>query len=434
LRVTKFGGTSVATAERLRQVQAIIDADPGRRIIVPSAPGKAYADDTKITDLLYLMAELAAAKQDIGQVWGRIADRFAGIIAGLGLRLDLTPVLDETRAAIVAGASTDYVASRGEAIHGHIVAALLGAEYIDAAEVIRFSRRGRLDEASYGLIRRRCRGPGRYVIPGFYGALADGTVLTFSRGGSDVTGAIVANALDAAVYENWTDVSGVLMADPRIVPGARVIQEITYHELRELSYMGAQVLHDEAVFPVRGKGIPINLRNTYRPEDPGTMIVADRDPGDEAVAGIAGRPGFTVIYLAKTLMNHEVGFSRRVLDVFEHLGIAYEHMPSGIDTLSVVIDDRQLGDKLDQVLEEIAAAVAPDELKAIRGMALVATVGKGMNHHLGVAARLFTALAEAGINIRMIDQGSSEQNIIVGVEEADLKPAIKAIYHAFVDR
>ena len=436
VKVAKFGGTSVATAAQLRKVQTIIEADGDRRFIVPSAPGKADAKDAKVTDLLYLCQQLAAKGQPIAPVWNGIEQRFLTMVAELGLQLDLKPVLAEAKSRIEAGASADYAASRGEAIHGRVVASLLGADYVDAAEVIFFDRAGRLDAKTYSAIARRCVGPGRFVIPGFYGSAANGEVKTFSRGGSDVTGAIVANALDVALYENWTDVSGVLMTDPRVVSEAKPITEITYRELRELSYMGASVLHEEAVFPVREKRIPINIRNTNKPEDPGTMIVAERDPGHQVVVGIAGTKGFTVIQLEKAMMNGEVGFGRRVLDAFERLGISYEHTPTGIDTMSVVLADKQLADgqgisKIDQILEDLQAAVKPDSIKVAGGMALIATVGQGMNHAVGTAARLFTALAKARVNVRMIDQGSSEQNIIVGVEEADLAQAIRAIYNEF---
>ena len=429
-KVAKFGGTSVATALQLRKVKAIVDADPARRFIVPSAPGKADSKDTKVTDLLYLTQQLAAQGQPLGTVWDGIAGRFLGIVADLGLDLDLRPVLDEVKARIEGGANADYAASRGEAVHGRVLAALLGAEYVDAAEVVLFDRAGRLDPRTYQLIAARCAGPGRYVIPGFYGRDPHGEIKTFSRGGSDVTGAIVANALDVALYENWTDVSGVLMTDPRVVAEAKPIVEITYRELRELSYMGASVLHEEAVFPVRAKGIPINIRNTNLPQDPGTMIVAERDAGHQVVVGIAGTKGFTVVHLEKALMNAEVGFGRRVLDVFARLGISYEHTPTGIDTMSVVVADKQLGNRLDEVVEDLQAELKPDSLKVAR-MALIATVGQGMNHAVGTAARLFAALAKARVNVRMIDQGSSEQNIIVGVEEADLATAIRAIYDEF---
>jgi aspartate kinase len=418
LKVAKFGGTSVATAAQLRKVAAIVDADPERRIVVPSAPGRATPQDTKVTDLLYLCHQLASKGQPIDVCWHGIADRFLTIIADLGLDLDLAPHLAEARAAIIAGASADYAASRGEAIHGRILAALLGARYVDAAEVVFFDRAGRLDPRSYAAIANACAAPGRVVIPGFYGTSALGGIKTFSRGGSDVTGAVVAHAVSAVLYENWTDVSGVLMTDPRVVPEARPIVEITYRELRELSYMGASVLHEEAVFPVREKGIPINIRNTNRPQDPGTRIVAERDAGEQVVVGIAGTKGFTVINLEKALMNSEVGFGRRVLDAFSRLNISYEHTPTGIDTMSIVVSDRQLAvengaSRLDQVIEDLQDTVRPDTIKVSPGMALIATVGQGMNHAVGTAARLFASLARASVNVRMIDQGSSEQNIIV---------------------
>ncbi len=441
LKVAKFGGTSVATAAQLLKVKAIIAADPGRRLIVPSAPGKASSGDTKVTDLLYLAQQLGAKRQPIGQVWDGIAARFTSIISELKLNLDLAPALEEVRGRIQAGCTPDYAASRGEALHGRVLAALLGAEYVDAAEVVHFDRSGRLDPKTFAAIKARCSGPHHYVIPGFYGSSPDGEVKTFSRGGSDVTGAIVARACEVALYENWTDVSGVLMTDPRVVPEAKPITEITYRELRELSYMGASVLHEEAVFPVRdfpsqGKGIPINIRNTNKPEDPGTMIVAERDAGHQVVVGIAGTKGFTVVNVEKALMNAEVGFGRRLLDVFESLGVSYEHTPTGIDTMSVVVSDKQLIDakgisKIDRIVDDITGAVKPDTVKVVPGMAMIATVGQGMNHAIGTAARLFTALAKARVNVRMIDQGSSEQNIIVGIEENDLATAIRAIYNEF---
>src|SRR4051812_23168043 len=435
--VAKFGGTSVATAAQLLKVKAIVDADPKRRFIVPSAPGKAHPTDTKLTDLLYLGQQLAAKGLPLGQAWDGVANRFRQIVADLKLALDLEPILGDVRKRIENGATADYAASRGEAIHGRIVAALLGADYVDAADVVFFDRSGRLDPKTFRVLRDTCADPAkRYVIPGFYGSSHTGEIKTFSRGGSDVTGAVVANAVDAGLYENWTDVSGFLMTDPRVVPEAKPIREITYRELRELSYMGASVLHEEAVFPVREKRIPINIRNTNRPDDPGTIIVAERDAKGQVVVGIAGTKGFTVINLEKALMNAEIGFGRRVLDVFERLGISYEHTPTGIDTFSVIVADRQLthasgASKLEQIIEDLQGTVKPDSIKATPGMALVATVGQGMARAVGTAARLFNALAAAKVNVRMIDQGSSEQNIIVGVEERDLAGAIRAIYDEF---
>jgi aspartate kinase len=431
VKVVKFGGTSVATAIQQRKALEIIEADSERRLIVPSAPGKAHKGDTKVTDLLYLAHRMVEADQPIDRLWQRISDRFNGIITELGIDCDLAPALGEVRTRIESGeADAHYVASRGEALNGRIIAALCHAEYVDAVEVIRFNRAGRLDPISYDLIKERCSGPGRYVIPGFYGAKPNGAVRTFSRGGSDITGAIVACAMDATVYENWTDVSGFCMTDPRVVPEAKSITEITYTELRELSYMGASVLHEGAVFPVRDKQIPINIRNTNDAAHPGTMIVADRDAGVQVVTGIAGKTGFSIISIEKALMNEMVGFQYQVLGVFERLGISIEHTPSGIDTLSVVVADQHLDDQESEVLEELQS-VHPDRVDVTNGLALIATVGKGMNRAIGTAAKLFAALAKAKVNIRMIDQGSSEQNIIVAVEEKDYETAIKTIYHAF---
>lgn len=431
LRVCKFGGTSLATAEQMRKVAAIIDADARRRVVVPSAPGKAHPKDTKITDLLYLAADMVAKGQPMGGVWETIAGRYLQIACDLGLKLDLRRHLDEVRDRIAGGAGAHYAASRGEYLNGLIMADLLKATFVDAADVIVFTRGNQVDEATYGRIAKACSGPGRYVVPGFYGRDADGNVRTFSRGGSDITGSIVAAGLDTAVYENWTDVSGVLMTDPRVVPEAKPISEVTYRELRELSYMGASVLHEEAVFPVRQRGIPINIRNTNDPTAPGTMIVAQRDPKDQVVVGIAGTAGFSVFDLSKALMNNEIGFDRRVCSVFERLGISIEHTPSSIDTMSVVVADAAIKGREDEILADLKAAVQPDTCDVQRGLALVATVGLGMCRHVGVAARLFTALARAKVNVRMIDQGSSEQNIIVGVEDGDLKTAIRAIYDEF---
>jgi len=431
LKIVKFGGTSLATAEQMLKVKAIIDADPARRVIIPSAPGKAHGGDTKITDLLYQLHELAEKKQPLDSVWDRIVGRFEGIIRDLGLKLDLSGPLNQVRAAVEGGADSRYAASRGEALNGYIVAALLDADYVDAAEVIEITPAGKAAPVSYDRIRQRCADPGRrYVIPGFYGSDSSGKVTTFSRGGSDVTGAVVANALDADIYENWTDVSGFLMTDPRIVPEARTISEITYGELRDLSYMGAGVLHEEAIFPVREKGIPINIRNTNRPADDGTMILPDRVPGDRKIVGIAGMKGYTAFLIEKALMNDEPGFRRQVLALFEAQGIRCEHTPSGIDSLAAVVRDKNLGDKTGVILQELKS-LKPDSVTVHGGMSLIATVGRGMNRHTDVVASLFSALASGDIGVRMIDLGSSEQNIIVGVDESDYEKAVRAIYAAF---
>jgi len=435
IRVCKFGGSSVASATQLRKVRALVEAEPERRIIVPSAPGRRSDDDVKVTDQLYRCRELADAGEDLAEAWGWTEARYLSIVEELALDLDLRPELDAVRARIEAGASADYVASRGEYLNGHVIAALLGFDFVDPAELIHFDAKGRFDsERTQQTVKDRLADVRGVVVPGFYGADPSGEIVTFSRGGSDITGAILARGVHASVYENWTDVPGVLMTDPRIVDGPRTIELMTYRELRELAYMGATVLHDEAIFPVRAAGIPVNIRNTNQPDHPGTMIV----PSEHATAaragritGIAGRKDFSIIAIEKTLMNAEVGFGMKMLGVLERRGIAFEHMPSGIDTMSLVLKDSNVGDQLDAVAEEIRETCEADALEIYRDIALIATVGRGMSHFPGMAARLFGALYDAQVNVRMIDQGSSELNIIVGVEASDFERAVRAIYGAF---
>ena len=410
-----------------------------RRFVVPSAPGRRDKHDQKVTDLLYLCHEHAKQELPFDQVFGRIRERFTSMIAELGLSLDLGPALDQAEAGIrqAAAAGADFAASRGEFLNGQVLAAALGFEFVDAADVIFFNARGRLDAPrTYAALAERLNGNTKgYVVPGFYGRLPDGGIKTFSRGGSDVTGAIVARGVGADVYENWTDVSGVLMTDPRVVENPPTIEVITYRELRELAYMGATVLHEDAVFPVREAGIPVNIRNTNAPEHPGTMIVPmSTNPPTHAgtISGIAGRKDFTVIAIEKAMMNAEIGFGRRVLSVLERYGVSFEHMPSGIDTLCIVVDDASVSGKLDEIVADLKAECQPDSMEVSPDMALIATVGRGMTAFPGMAAKLFTALAGAKVNIRMIDQGSSELNIIVGVAAADFETAVRAIYQAFV--
>ena len=446
LKVAKFGGTSLADAAALRRVRDIVATDPARVAIVPSAPGKRSDADKKITDLLYLCHEHARQGLDVDPVFGLIRERFEGILEALrgdlARPVDLGPVLETARAEIEAAAAADrgpdYAASRGEAINGRILAALLDMPYVDAAEVIRFDRRGRLDAAATdAAVNTAFAEAGRLVVPGFYGSDPDGRIRTFSRGGSDVTGAIVARALGAAVYENWTDVSGLLATDPRIVDGPETIDVLTYRELRELSYMGATVLHPEAVFPVREAEIPVNIRNTREPDHPGTRIVATTDPAADAgpdarpVTGIAGRKGFTVIALEKALMNEAVGYGEQVLGVLRKAGVSFEHMPSGIDTLSVVTRDDELEGKLEQVIDDLHRVVEPDHVEVDPNLSLIAIVGRSMKTRPGRAAAAFNALAAANVNIRMIDQGSSELNSIVGVDDGQFETAVRAIYAAF---
>lgn len=428
----KFGGTSLADATCIRNMAQIVGSNPERRFIVPSAPGKRFKDDKKVTDLLLLWHSLLKQGLDASQPAGIIRERFSELARELGVSFDIVGELDRIEADAPLYDGADFMASRGEYLNGLLVAELLGATFVDPAECIKFDSEGLLDPVSYELLGARLDGPGLFVVPGFYGSTPEGKVKTFSRGGSDVTGSVVARASKSRLYENWTDVSGFRMADPRIVEDARRIDEITYAELRELSYMGANVLHDEAIFPVRRVGIPINIRNTNEPDNPGTMIVKTRE-SSFPVVGIAGMKGFTMINIEKALMNKERGFGRRVLSVLEEQGISFEHMPTGIDTISLIVKDSELEGKAATVLKVIERVCDPDRVTLAPGLALIATVGQGMNHHIGVAGRLCTALAAAGVNLRVINQGSSEMNIIIGVEEEDLGKAVSAIHNAFCD-
>ncbi len=435
VKAVKFGGSSLASAEQFQKVIAIIRADASRSVVVPSAPGKRFSADTKVTDMLYAVHKTAQSGGNTAPELSAIKARYDEIIAGLGLALDLSGEFAEIARQLASGASADYAASRGEYLNGIVIANALGFAFLDAADYVFFRENGQLDEErTYAALGAALKQHPQAVLPGFYGSLPDGSVRTFSRGGSDITGALAARAAGADVYENWTDVSGVLAADPRIIKNARTISAITYRELRELSYMGATVLHEDAIFPVRQAGIPIRILNTNAPEDPGTLITAET-AGNAAsvVTGIAGRKGFSVIGIEKAMMNSELGFGRRVLQVLEDCGISFEHLPTGIDTLSVVVESQFLNGNRDAILNRIRDTVQPDDITAFDGMALIATVGRGMVSSKGTAARLFGALAKAGINIRMIDQGSSELNIIVGVEEGDFEAAIGAIYGEFIE-
>ena len=433
--VTKFGGSSLADAVQFAKVKDILLMDSQRAYVVPSAPGRRFPEDDKVTDLLYQCHRQAAAGEDFQPTFDLIAARYMDIAEELGLTVDLGAALDEVNETIAAGASADYCASRGEYLNGLLLADYMGWRFIDAAEAVRFDENGAFQAELTNELMARCLSDGKpSVIPGFYGAKADGTVVTFSRGGSDITGAIVARAVAADVYENWTDVSGFLMADPRIVRDPREISAITYKELRELSYMGASVLHEDAMFPVHKAGIPTNIRNTNRPEHPGTIISVNLPHGGDqpTITGIAGRKGFTVISVEKAMMNNELGFGRRMLGVLEELGISFEHLPTGIDTMCAVVASDVLAPCRDQVISRIIERTEPDTVTVHDDMAIIATVGRGMVHNCGTAARLFSAMSQAGINVRMIDQGSSELSIIVGVDEKDFEATIRAIYGAFV--
>lgn len=433
-KVVKFGGSSLANAEQFQKVGNIIRSDESRRFVVPSAPGKRFSGDTKVTDMLYRCYEEAQEGEDFVNQLKAIKDRYYEIIRGLNLNLSLEEEFNQIKTDFELQAGREYAASRGEFLNGKIMAAYLGYEFIDAADVIRFHRDGGFDpETTNELLSKRLFRCENAVIPGFYGASADGIVKTFSRGGSDVTGSLVARAIKADMYENWTDVSGFLVTDPRIVKDPVAIESITYRELRELSYMGATVLHEEAIFPVRKEGIPINIRNTNKPEDEGTYIVEStcRKP-KYTITGIAGKKGFCSISVEKSLMNNEIGFGRKILQVFEDQGISFEHMPSGIDTMTVYVHQDEFEQKEQQVIAGIHRAVQPDLVEMESDLALIAVVGRGMKSTRGTAGRIFSALAHANVNVKMIDQGSSELNIIIGVEDRDFETAVRAIYDIFV--
>lgn len=438
IKVAKFGGSSVSDASQLKKVKGIIESDKERRYIVVSAPGKRSEEDSKITDLLYLCKTHIEHNVPFDQVFLAIYDRFKEIEKELNVDVDLDKHFAILKENLTAGCSIDYLVSRGEYINALIISAYLGYDFIDPTGLILFDAKGRFlyDETNVALGAELLKHKNA-VLPGFYGSHADGKIKIFSRGGSDITGALVAKAVKADIYENWTDVSGFLMADPRIVKKPKPIKVITYKELRELSYMGATVLHEDAIFPVRQVDIPINIRNTNEPDHPGTIILSEIPAhmhDDTIITGVAGRKDFTVIGIYKDMMNSEVGFVKKILSILEDYDISFEHLPSGIDTVSVVISNKNLEGKLEDILADFEKKLAPDTLDVYQDMALIATVGLGMARTPGVSSRLFKALYEANVNVRMIDQGSSEMNIIVGVENSDFEGAIKAIYRAFVEK
>ena len=433
-KVVKFGGSSLASAEQFKKVGKIIRADASRKFVVPSAPGKRFSGDTKVTDMLYSCYGAAIREKKFADQLQEIRGRYQEIIDGLGLDFSLDQDFEKIRENFGKKIGRDYAASRGEYLNGKIMAAYLGYEFIDAADVIRFGEDGSFDEETTNqLLAKRLEDSKGAVIPGFYGAKADGTIVTFSRGGSDVSGSLVALAVGADLYENWTDVSGFLIADPRIVKNPRSIETITYKELRELSYMGASVLHEDAIFPVRKAGIPINIRNTNAPEDKGTLIVEGtcRQP-KYTITGIAGTDGFASITIEKAMMNSEIGFCRKVLQVFEEHDISIEHMPSGIDTMTIFVHKDEFEEKEQQVLSAIHKTVKPDHIELESDLALIAVVGRGMRATRGTAGRIFSALAHAHINVKMIDQGSSDLNFIIGVRHDVFKNAFRELFEIFV--
>ncbi|PKM62195.1 MAG: aspartate kinase [Firmicutes bacterium HGW-Firmicutes-21] len=433
-KVVKFGGSSLSCDAQFIKSAAIIKSEPSRRYVVPSAPGKRFSEDTKVTDMLIRCYELASRGEDYSAVFEDIKGRYNSIIEGLSLKVNLEDeyaVIDEK---IKSGTTLDYVASRGEYLNGILLADFIGYEFVDAADVIFFDSNGVFDaDKTNNIMSARLQKTENAVIPGFYGSMPDGGIKTFSRGGSDVSGAIVARAVMADIYENWTDVSGFLMCDPRIVENPKPIKVITYRELRELSYMGATVLHEDSIFPVKLAGIPINIRNTNNPSDVGTMIVpsAEEYQNRDILTGIAGKKGFAVIRIEKDMMNQEKGFGMRVLSVFNDMGMSFEHLPSGIDTMSVVIAEKDIKGLESEILTRISREVNPDNIDIETNLGLIAVVGRGMINTPGTAYRIFKAVAAENINVRMIDQGSSELNIIIGVDEKEFNRTIELIYNEF---
>ena len=432
IKVVKFGGSSLADANQFRKVADIVKSDEKRQYVVASAPGKRNSEDTKVTDMLYACYVLAKEKKNIDEAFAKIEDRYNEIIKDLGIDFSLADEFERIKMAIVHHAGRDYIASRGEYLNSMILAEYLGYDFIDAETGIFFDESGNLDtKKTYDTLSVILSQHSHAVIPGFYGVMPNGTIKTFSRGGSDITGSIVARAVDAEIYENWTDVSGMLMADPRCVDNPRVIELITYKELRELAYMGATVMHEDAIFPVREVCIPINIRNTNAPADNGTMIVPSTDDISSVITGIAGKKGFSTISIEKGMMNAEVGFVRKALEVLERNGISFEHFPSGIDTMTFVVATDTVSKIKNDIISELFRKTNADSVIIEDGMALIAVVGRGMIKAKGTAARVFKSISDADINIRMIDQGSSELNIIIGVDEKDYEATLNAIYKEF---
>ncbi len=435
--VCKFGGSSVADATQFRKVKDILEGNPERKIVVVSAPGKRNPQESKLTDLLYSVYDLAKNNLELAEPWKLIKDRFIEITKELNLRSYIREELDALEKSLLEQSSeltVDFVVSRGEYLCAKIMSEFLGAKFVDAYPLIQFDSQYRVTQQSLDNLNAALSDTNPlYVVPGFYGSDMQGNLKTFTRGGSDITGGILANACDCLLYENWTDVSGLLMADPRIVKGAHSINYVSYREIRELAYSGANVLHDESIAPCRAKSIPINIKNTNKPSDPGTTIGPTPVHSPRIITGIAGRKDFSMIYIEKSMMNKEKGFGRKVLAILEDLGVSYELSPCGIDSMNVVVDTKSLSKVEAEVLAEIERKMQPNKIKVFTKLALIATVGHGMVNQIGTAARLFGILAKEKINVRIIDQGSSEINIIVGVNEADFEKAISAIYSEFVD-
>lgn len=437
LKVLKFGGSSMADAAQYAKVRSIVESDPARRVVVVSAAGKRFKDDHKITDLLYLCHAHMKYGVDCSGIFQMIESRYLSIRDELGLHTDLESEFDALRAKLKSGITVDELVSRGEYFSARLMADYLGFDFLDAELWMKFRFDGSIDqEAAYETLSQLAGGR-RVVLPGFYGVMPDGHIKTFSRGGSDITGAVAAAALDADVYENWTDVSGILMADPRIIPDPKPIRQVTYNELRELSYIGAQVLHEGTIFPVREKNIPLNIRNTNDPENPGTLIMesfddaADENPG--FITGIAGRKNFSIITIAKNGLSGEVGILRRILEIFEAHNVNIEYIPNGIDSVSLVVSAEKVSGCLYSILGELQKAIKPDAVNLTENIAIVAAVGRKMAYRPGISGKIFATLGENGINIRMISQGPDELNIIVGVDNKDFAGTIRVLYENFVN-
>lgn len=436
IKVAKFGGSSLADAEQFRKVKTIIESDPARRYVVPSAPGKRGGDDEKVTDLLYRCYREASSGGEYRPTFAAIRRRYQEIIDELGLSVTLDAEFAKMEQAFLGQAGEAYAASRGEYLNGILLADFLGYAFVDAAEVIRFDKDGIFEEERTNFfLKKKLETVERAVIPGFYGADDAGNIHTFSRGGSDVSGALVARAVHADLYENWTDVSGFLLADPAIIDHPRKIDAMTFGELRELAYRGATVLHEEAVYPVRREGISIHIRDTNHPEASGTLICRKLREEDEVpITGIAGRKHFAAVSIAKNCMNSQPGFVKKLLEAFEENAISFEHIPSGIDTVSVILPKEEYEEKEDAITESLRRHLAPDKIEVDRDLALVTVVGKGMRSVSGIAATFFTCLGVANVNIKMIDMGSNEVNCTIGVKNEDFERAIRALYGALVGR
>ena len=434
LKVLKFGGSSLASGETFEKVKKIVEADRARSIVIVSAPGKRHSKDMKVTDLLYLCQAHIKYNANFDHLFEEIKGRYQAIYDYCGLSQDLEKEFEEIYSKLNKKTSVDYIVSRGEYLNAKLMAEYLGYTFVDSTEWLFFNFNGKVDfEKSYAALSAIIEKTNRVVIPGFYGVTPDGAIKTFSRGGSDITGAIAAAAVNADMYENWTDVSGIMTADPRIVENPRPIENVTFAELRELSYMGAEVLHEETVFPVRQKNIPLYIKNTNDMNARGTLIMESFDEEDDAnasfITGISGKKNYSIITIAKNRMNDEIGYVRRALEVFERFQIPIEHIPSSIDSFSVVVASSHIENRMHELISALNDKVAPDTINIANEISLIAIVGRKLQSNIGIAGKIFTALGENDINIRMIEQGADEINIIIGVDDINFKKTIRVLYN-----